>query len=327
MRAALRCAALLAAATGFGLAAAVAGVPAPTPRPQPDPAQAAALIVDSAPAAVSAEGSARVLGALTLGASDPAFGGLSGLAVDGDGAGATFVSDRGALFRARLVWTSGRLSGLTDAERLPLRGLRGEPRPPGLDDAEGLARGPDGALLMSFEGDAPRIWRHADAQAAARPLPDADGFDRIQRNSGLEALAVAPDGSVLAIPERSGALDRPFPVWRLAPDGAAWSVGALVRRPPFLVTGADVGPDGRLYVTERSFSWLGGFSWRLSRADLDDWPDLRPVTLLEAEGGVDNVEGVSVWRDGDGRLRALLVADDNFSLLQRTVLIDVALDG
>lgn len=98
------------------------------------------------------------------------------------------------------------------------------------------------------------------------------------------------------------------------------------RDPPFLPTGADIAHDGMLYVLERDFSWLGGFSTRLRRAALSDWPTLRPETLFTQIGGLDNMEGLASWRDSDGAVRLLMIADDNFSPLQRTLLVELLVE-
>jgi hypothetical protein len=303
-------------------AAAACAQPAPPPRPAPDPGRPVHAEAAAVDPALSSD-RVRVLGALALTGRHRAFGGFSGVLIDGDGAGLTLVSDRGALVTARLVRQGDRLAGLADVRLAALTGPDGRPRRLGADDAEALARAPDGALLIAFEGDDPRIWRYASPGARAERAPDAEGFGALQRNSGLEALAVGPDGAIYALPERSGDTARPFPVFRLAPGAEDWDIGTFERRPPFLVTGADVGPDGMLYVVERDFSLLGGFSWRLSRADPADWPALRPETLLTARGGLDNVESVSLWRDPAGRLRALLIADDNFQPIQRSLLLEL----
>jgi hypothetical protein len=53
------------------------------------------------------------------------------------------------------------------------------------------------------------------------------------------------------------------------------------------------------------------------------------VTLLRTPfGELDNMEGISVWRDADGRIRVTLVSDDNFFPLQQTIFAEFLLaDG
>jgi hypothetical protein len=281
-------------------------------------AQRGTITVQAAPAAILPSQGRAEVAALSLTADDPDFGGLSALWVSPDGARALLVGDRGALYEARLRRAQGALTGLESVRRIALTPPAGHV---GAIDLEGLAVPPDGVPVVSLEGPS-RLWR-LEAGAAA-PIAGPAAFDALQSNSGLEALASGPDGALYVIPERSGALDRAFPIWRRSPGGG-WETGTWPRRPPFLPTGADIGPDGALYVVERDFRMLGGFAWRLSRASLSDWPYFRPVTLVQVDGGLDNIEGVSIWRDAEGGLRAVMIADDNFNILQRTLLVEAIL--
>lgn len=307
--------------------------PSPPPRPATSAAAPAvsgatgeSVVVVARPVALEwpEAASARLLGAVALTAGDSRFGGLSGLDVSPDGGRVAMVSDRGTLFTAAVQRRGGALAGLADVRLHPLRDNRNEPVSGDFRDAEALARLPSGDLVVAFEGEH-RLWRYAAPGGRAFPVTPPEGFASLQINSGVEALAADALGRLYAIPERSGDLARPFPVWRRDTNGR-WEAGRWPRRPPYLVTGADIGSDGRLYVIERDFGWLGGWSMRLSRADLDDWPDLRPATLVElVRGGIDNMESVAVWRTAEGELRALLLADDNFHVLQQTLLLEIAL--
>ncbi len=52
------------------------------------------------------------------------------------------------------------------------------------------------------------------------------------------------------------------------------------------------------------------------------------VTLLETPfGELDNMEGISIWRDGEGRIRVTLISDDNFFPLQQTMFAEYVLTG
>ena len=111
-------------------------------------------------------------------------------------------------------------------------------------------------------------------------------FARLQPNSGLEALAIGPDDTLYAIPERSGAWERPFPVYRLR--AGHWDKSLKLRRDgTFLVVDADFGPEGALYVLERDFRWLGGFATRIRRLTLGPDGLDGEVTLYNNERGAD----------------------------------------
>lgn len=258
---------------------------------------------------------------------DERFGGLSGLEVLDDGRRMVAVSDRGTWVTADLIRNEShvleavRITGIT-----PLLAISGERLTGREHDAEGLAIPADGPALVSYEGFH-RVRGYAEVGAAALDLPEHESFPSLQTNSGLEALATDADGVPYAIPERSGKLDRPFPVFRYR-DGRWDTALRIRRRPPFLVTGADFGPDGRLYLLERHFQWLGGFrtrvrSFRLGPGGFEDERTLLKTPL----GELDNMEGISIWLDGAGQIRVTLISDDNFNVFQRTEIVEYVLTG
>jgi len=250
------------------------------------------------------------------------FGGFSGLELSDDGRTAVAIGDRGTILRFGLTRDgAGDVVAATDLRLARLRTIGGETLPGHLTDAEGLAETADGRLFLSFENTG-RVAEYDATGRGVRTLPRHPDFDRLQGNSGLEALAVDRDGALLAIPERSGALDRPYPIYRW--DGDSWNIaGAIPRQPPHLVTGADIGPEGRLYVLERQFT---GFVFR-SRVRRFAPDGSGGETLIELGGlGAGNLEGIAVWRNSAGRLRITMIADDNFSPLQTTHIVEYVLD-
>lgn len=253
------------------------------------------------------------------------FGGYSGLAILDGGARALFISDRGTWALAEMRRDTGRLTGLSRTGSGPLLGIEGEPLT-GLDqDAEGLALDAEGRVYISFEGFH-RVRRYDSIDGPASGLPKDRRFRKLQNNSGLEALTTDGAGVLYAIPERSGKPRRPFPVFRLR-DGR-WDVTFRIPRVGrFLVTGADFGPDGALYLLERDFSWLGGFATRIRRFEVTPEGLDAGMTLLETGIGLDNMEGISVWRDAGGVTRVTLIADDNFFPLQTTLMAEYRLVG
>lgn len=262
------------------------------------------------------------VGRLVLTHPDPRFGGLSGIVVAPDGEGVVLVSDRGALVTGRLLREGGRLAG-ADLSVGRLLTLKGDTIGGFVGDAEGLAWNGTGGVLIAFEG-LHRIVSYAGPETKGVFGFDCPAFRGLQRNSGLEALARGPDGTVHAIPERSGAWERPFPVYRLT-DGTCDDRMSLPRRGPFLVTGADIGPDGRLYIVERHFALIG-FAVRVRVFTIAGDALTGEEVLLETRlGALGNMEGIAAWRDGDGAIRLLLVEDDNFSALQSSTLVEYRL--
>lgn len=248
------------------------------------------------------------------------FGGFSGLEVGPDGSAFTALSDRIAIISGRLgrddagVVTgveAGPLDPLLDTEGKRLRGARA--------DSEGLAIGPDGTVWISFEGRA-RIRRQGTDGVPPSLLPVHPDFERLRKNSSLEALAADAEGTLYTIPELPPRGDESFPVYAFR-DGA-WEIAfRLPRRDAFAVAGADVGPDGRLYVLERDFTGLG-FRSRIRRFDLDGSGE--EILLTTATGTHDNLEGIAVWADAEG-LRATMISDDNLNFLQQTQFVDYRL--
>ena len=81
-------------------------------------------------------------------------------------------------------------------------------------------------------------------------------------------------------------------------------------------------------MLERDFKWLGGFATRIRRftPGPDGFGD--EATLLETRfGELDNMEGISVWKDEKGSIRVTLISDDNFFPLQRTMFAEYIVPG
>ncbi|MDP3960494.1 MAG: esterase-like activity of phytase family protein [Pseudorhodobacter sp.] len=261
--------------------------------------------------------------ASTTGTSDTArFGGFSALELAADGVTFITLSDRGGWVSGTLRRdASGRIVGVEGGRVHPLKRENDEPLAPGHKDSEGLAIGRDGVAYVSLEGPA-RVLRYNDIGGAAENLPTHPDFGRMQENAALEALAIDANGWLYTLPERSGHLDRPFPIYRFRSD--VWDQPfALPREGSFLPVAADFGPDGRLYVLERQFRGLMGFASRVRCFRLGVDRLLAAETLLETAVGLhDNLEGLAVWRDPRGALRLTMISDDNFSMFQRTEIVE-----
>lgn len=265
---------------------------------------------------------AGFLSAFTWSMSDDRFGGFSGIEMADDGMSFLALSDRGGWTRGTITRDAQGL--ITGIDARPIRLLRGRfeaPLDDGRNDSEGLAVAPDGSVYVSFENVA-RVLRYDSIDGPARNLPTPREFGRLQSNSALEALAIGPDGTLYTLPERSGELDRPFPVWRFR--NGKWDQPFDLRRDGgYLAVGADIGPDGRFYLLEREFHGILGFSSRIrSFALSDDGLSDERTELQSGIGQHDNLEGISVWQDATGAIRLTMIADDNYNFFQKTELVE-----
>ncbi|MEM7059969.1 MAG: esterase-like activity of phytase family protein [Pseudomonadota bacterium] len=262
-----------------------------------------------------------VLSAYELNADPAAFGGFSGLSIDGGSLVA--VSDRGWWLDATVASTPSELT-LTDVKMVQMEEA-GQVLEKQGGDAEGLTR-QDGAMLVSFERDHRIMTREGPARLGGTLQQRA--FESFATNKGLESLATLPSGRLLAIGEQRK--DNGFVVYVLGQKGIAESgwLPPVTRHAP---TGADLGPDGKLYVVFRDYSPLFGVSIIVRRYGLDDSELPDPATRedlarFESETGIDNMEGISLWQDASGATRLTLISDDNFNALQRTILVDMAVN-
>lgn len=260
-----------------------------------------------------------LIGSYTWQIDEPDFGGFSAIEVRDDGASFIALSDRGHFATGQFNRVEGQIEGINLDGLFPLLGPDKEPLPHSLRDSEGLAIAGDGAIYVSFE------WRHGIRRFGSVVSPGGEllstpVFDALQNNSSLEALAIGPDGALYTIPERSGMATRPFPVFRL--KAGIWDHPFVIpREGAFLIAGADIGPDGMLYILERDFIGIG-FRSRVRRFDLQGQ---NGETLLTSGLRThDNLEGISVWEDANG-LRMTLISDDNFRSFQRTEIVEYRL--
>ncbi|MFQ1700495.1 esterase-like activity of phytase family protein [Loktanella agnita] len=262
---------------------------------------------------------AVLIGAYTWKHDDPRFGGFSAITLSPNGTGFLALSDRGNLFGGVFQRQDGVITGVTSGAMVPLRGPDGAALGHPDNDSEGLAIAPDGTIYVSFEWDH-GLRRFPGIDQPGTDLITAPAFATMQPNASLEALAIDADGTLYTLPERSGWMSTPFPVYRLR-QGIWDQPFAIPRRGPFLIVGADIGPDDQLYLLERDFTGLG-FRTRVRRFAMDGTGE---ETLLETRSRLhDNLEGISVWQDADG-LRLTMISDDNFKFFQRTEIVEYRL--
>lgn len=253
----------------------------------------------------------------------PDFGGFSGFDLAADGKAFVMVSDRGGLLTGRLSRDAqGLVSGAVVAFRGPLAPESGLPKGRRAGDSEGLALAGGGDFYVSFEGRA-RVVRYTVAGEPGDLVAGPREFSGFPSNEGLEALAIGPDGTLFTLPEHAMLRGPFFPLYRYR-DGIWDQPVKLAAVGSFVPVGADVGPDGWLYILERDFLGIRGFTSRLIRLDpAAGWAEQE--LLRTAPGTHDNLESIAVWRDPAGDLRLTMVSDDNFNFLQQTEVVEYRL--
>jgi len=255
---------------------------------------------------------------ITMQMNDPRFGGFSSLEVASDGLSFIATSDRGTLLRGEILRENGRMVGVANLRLTDILDSKGAPLTSYHVDAEGLAVSEAGEIYISFEANH-RVMVQAGPEATPEFVPKHPDFRTLINNSGLEALAIDADGTLFAIPERSGEINRPFPVYRFS-NGDWTKSWSIPRFGDFLVTGADMFA-GQLYVLERKFSL--GFSSRVRRFEIG--AEAGEVLLESRPGTYDNMEGIALWQPTGEAVRVVLISDDNFVFLQRNQLVEFVL--
>lgn len=271
-------------------------------------------------------------GGIALRSNDRRFGGFSGLHVNASGNTVLAVSDRGAWLRVRLVHDkTGVLTGVTGAEMGPLRGPDGKPMAGRAGDAEALAVLPDGSALVAFERRHRLLLYPPSPSPFAgrpRPYPLPRAVLTGPANGGLETLVHVGRGYLLTISERQRSGPKAVLAW-VGVDGG-WQSLAYRRPAGFHPTDGALLPNGDILILERRFLLGQGNAIRLMRVprrQIAPGRTLRPrlIARLESPMTVDNFEGVAVRPADDGGALIYLISDNNFSPLQRTLLLTFAL--
>jgi hypothetical protein len=281
-------------------------------------------------------GSLEFRGGLELSSPHKQFGGLSSIRVGANGANFLAVTDRGYWLRGRITYDGSAPSGIADAEIAPMLYSDGKPiQGRGWYDSEALAE--DGGFAYVGLERVHRILkfdygkRGLLARATLVPVPPE--MRRLTSNKGIECLQVAPKGSpmagaLIAISERS--LDASKNIRAFLIGGPKPGPFSVKPSNEFDVVDCARTPNSDLLILERHFSWRRGVAMRLRRVALSEIVPgavIEGTLLISADMGfqIDNMEGLSVHRAENGDTVLTLVSDDNFSIIQRTILLQFTL--
>jgi hypothetical protein len=276
-------------------------------------------------------------GGLQLTSPSKEFGGLSALRMQPDGSRFIAVTDTGRWLRGRMVYSGSAPSGIAEAEMAPMLGADGNRLVArGWFDTEAIAED-DGAIYVGVER-VHRIVKYDFAknglQARGAPIPVPAEFKGMPPNKSIEALAFVPKGPPLAgtlIAITEGALDASGNVRAFLLGGPSPGAFSIKRADDFDVTDCALLAGGDLLLLERRFSWLRSAVRirRIAAADLfpGALADASVIFYSDLGQQIDNFEGLGVHRTASGETVLTLVSDDNFSPLQRTLLMQFTLTG
>ncbi len=276
-----------------------------------------------------AAGQLECLSGFVLTSASNDFGGLSGASLSADGSTLTVMADIGVWFRLALRHdAAGRLIAVAGGESGRLKDEHGKPLTSKyIGDAESITRGADGSYYVTFEGWH-RLWRYRPAsdplRAAAKYVRAPKGMTSLPGNEGVEAATLLPDGRLLLLSEGGFTGDGDLQGW--LGDSTHWADLTLAPTGAFRPTDLTILPTGDVLLLERSVSLFGGFAARLSvirTATIAPGARLvgRELGIIQEPLPVDNFEGLAARRAPDGSTLIYILSDDNFNVMERTLLL------
>jgi hypothetical protein len=135
-------------------------------------------------------------------------------------------------------------------------------------------------------------------------------------------------GTLIALSERG--LDSSGNLTAFLVGGPSPGQFSVRRTDNFDISDATLLPSGELLVLERKFSLVNGIGIRIRNIPLKSVaPDavVDGPLIFEADLGneIDNMEGIDSFVTPEGETVLTLVSDDNFSMIQRTLLLQFTL--
>ena len=270
-------------------------------------------------------GRLEYLAGFVLTSESKTFGGLSGISLSADGGIATALADTGVWFRLKLQHdTTGRLNGVAGGDSGRLRDEHGKPlTSKHVGDAESITRAADGSYYVTFEGWH-RLWRYKTLAAPAKYIRAPMAMASLPGNEGVEAATQLRDGRFLLLSE-GGFTDGGDLLGWLG-NSKRWAALTLAPAGTFRPTDLTALPNGDLLLLERSVSLFGGFAARLSVIDVASVvPAARlsgqELAVIKSPLPTDNFEAVAARPAPDGSILIYVLSDNNFSDMERTLLL------
>jgi hypothetical protein len=282
-------------------------------------------------------GTLEFRGGLVLTSKEEAFGGISAIHMEPDGAHFLAATDQGSWLRGRIEYRDGRPAGIADAEMAPILGSDGKPLAShGWYDVESLTE-LDGTVYIGIERVEQIVrfdYRRDGLLARGRAINVPAEFKTFTYNKSLECLTAPREGALagelIAITEHS--LDSAGNLRSFVLAGEHTTHFSAKRSDDFDASDCTILSGNELLLLERRSSPARGIAMRIRRIPLADVKADAIVdgpVMIEADLGyqIDNMEGIAVHRNAAGETIITLVSDDNFSVIQRNLLLQFAVVG
>lgn len=282
-------------------------------------------------------GTLEFRGGLVLTSKEEAFGGISAIHMEPDGAHFLAATDQGSWLRGRIEYRDGRPAGIADAEMAPILGADGKPLAShGWYDVESLTE-LDGTVYIGIERVEQIVrfdYRRDGLLARGRAINVPAEFKTFTYNKSLECLTAPREGALagelIAITEHS--LDSAGNLRSFVLGGEHTTHFSAKRSDDFDASDCTILSGNELLLLERRSSPVRGIAMRIRRIPLADVKADAIVdgpVMIEADLGyqIDNMEGIAVHRNAAGETIITLVSDDNFSVIQRNLLLQFAVVG
>jgi len=287
-------------------------------------------------------GSLLYSGGIVFWSENEALGGISAIRMLDGGNRFLAVTDKGNWVTGSIERdSSGKIVGIKSARIAPLRDNKGKPfRSKKNGDAEGMEIVGD-RVLVSFERNS-RILKYKldfnKLDSSGKKFRSSIRKIKLPNNSGLEAISVLQSSGALKLAKTEivvfseNSLDAKGNIRGFISKGNKWKQFTVREKGGYKITDATLLPDGELLILERQFSLISGVRIRIRKLPVKE---IVPGALLDGDilfeadsrFQVDNLEGISAWRNGNNQTMLTIVSDNNFSSLQRNIMLEFELDN
>ena len=281
----------------------------------------------------NAKNKVKIINAIELRSDDEDFGGISAFVMVHQKPKAYLLTDRAYLIVADTVLNpkTQAIECFDNALIRPLRGRSKNPLNGHYADSEGISLDSDKKkILVSFERYH-RVVTYDPAEKRLLPQHDYKAFDKknLPFNESYESVLRLEDKSIITFPERYEVQDTILRGFRLMPDGRTLENLHLKRMGGFWLTDIAQLGNGDFVTLERSFNIFNGMGLQIRHIKQADFlsgevADGNIIFTMQSGDGVDNFEGLDVIPQPDGSNIMYITSDNNFSALQKTLLLSLS---